>query len=803
MSADPTNAGSKPEAAAIEMLVGLDAMDLQHVVVAGDYVRFDESARSSLKDFRGMVSAGLSGASHRPINLLIWGPPGSGKSFLVQQIAQTSAESTRLVEINVASVTADEFRATLVEAAAGPTDATCLIDEIDSRPGETWPYELLLPALEPAWSLPHRMVFCLAGSGGGNLEEFRSAIRARPKGPDLLSRIPHGNEVSIPALGVGDKLVVAAIQLLDAATDEGRGVREIEKFALFYLATNIHLQSARQLRAAVVAGARRIPSGEDRFRFDHLFAPGDPENKRFWYDHPEARQTLAGSFLAVTPPQRTRSAAVAQRAPASPTANPIHAGESRHRIAILPFLNISPNSADSYFSEGLTEELISTVSKIGGLRVIARTSVMRFRDGTKSAAETARELRVGSLLEGSVRRAGDDLRVTAQLIDVATEEPVWSMTFDRRLENVFAIQEELARRISESLHVQLVGTEGAALGRTPTLNLEAYDRYLQGRQRFFEVTEQGFGAAIALFEQAIALDRQFALAYCGLAEAQALQGNRGFVPLAPALERAEKSVQMALQLDPDLGEAHAAMAPILYNRYRWKEALRELDRAIALEPNNVQAQFWRAVVSGATGRPEDGLPNALRAVELDPLNPRRRVILGQQYYWMRQFDRAVAILTSPLLESQRDSQAMLAYSLLLAGRTEEAISAAERCIAQMSAPPVQLQIDRAAIFARAGKPAEAREILENLLERRREDGDVPAGAIGWIFGALGEFGSAADWYVRAHDEGSMVGVADLLVDPFLDPFRAFERYPSLLQLFGLTPDTLPVERGSPTDRPRG
>ncbi|MCI4355886.1 MAG: AAA family ATPase [Thermoplasmata archaeon] len=771
-------------------------MDLGRVVVAGDYVRFDETSRSSLKDFRGKVNAGLSGASHRPTNLLIWGPPGSGKSFLVQQVARTTAQSTRLVEINVASVTANEFRSKLAEAAAGPTDAICLIDEVDSRPAETWPYELLLPALEPTSSLPHRMVFCLAGSGGADLEEFRGGIRARPKGPDLLSRIPRGNEVSIPALGVGDRLCVAAIQLLAAASDEGHRVREVEKFALFYLATNADLQTARQLRAAAVSGALRIPPGEDRFRFDHLFAPGDPENKRFWYEHHDARLSLAGAFLAVTPPQSAHSVGVDREGPPSPTPDPTGAGESRHRIAILPFRNISPNPSDSYFSEGLTEELISTVSKIGALRVIARTSVMRFRDGTKSAAETARELRVGSLLEGSVRRAGDDLRVTAQLIDVATEEPVWSITFDRRLENVFAIQEELARRISESLHVQLVGTEGATLGRTPTPNLEAYDRYLQGRQRFFEATEPGFHAAITLFEQAIALDPQFALAYCGLAEAQALQGNRGDVPLGPALERAERSVQMALRLDPDLGEAHAAMGPILYNRYRWKEALRELDRAVALEPNNVQAQFWRAVATGAVGRPEDGLPNALRAVELDPLNPRRRVILAQQYYWMRQFDRAIDILGSPLLESQKDSQQMLAYSLLLSGRAEEAISAAERAVADLSTPSVQPLIDRAAIFARAGKPADAREILGDLLERRKEHADVPAGAIGWVLGALGEFGSAADWYVRAHEEGSIVGVPDLLVDPFLDSFRTSERYPSLLKLFDLTQAPLPVE-GTP------
>ncbi|HZY70484.1 MAG TPA: tetratricopeptide repeat protein [Thermoplasmata archaeon] len=769
----------------VERLVeGLDRIDLDRATIAGSYVRSDEGVRNHLKDFRGKVLGALSSADRHPTNLLLWGPPGSGKSYLVQQVARFAGTKSQFVQANLAQLDSEGLRAQLAEANSGPSDVVCLIDELDAQGGQSWPYELLLPALEPATRPQHRTVFCLAGSGGGDLEEFKARLRARPKGPDLLSRIPRGNEFSVPPLGPGDKLLVATSQLREAAASEGRAIREIEKFALLYLASKPELQSARQLRAMAAEGARRVPFGEDRFRYDHLFAPGDAENKRFWYEREEVRRRLVDVFVPIAPLASAAPWSPPPGTPAPSTVPTPNALDPSQRIAILPFRNISSDPADSYFSEGLTEELIATVSRLGGLRVIARTSVMRFRDGTKSAAETARELRVGTILEGSVRRAGDELRVTAQLVDVDTEEPVWSVSFDRRLENVFAIQQELARRIAESLVGPKASGGVGPLGRIPTRSLEAYDRYLQGRQRFFEATGEGLAAAVDLFERAIALDSEFALAHCGLAETFALQGNGGFSPLEPALERAERSVRRALQLDPDLGEAHAALAPILYNRYDWTGAIRELDTAIELEPNNVQAHFWRAVASGACGRPEEGLANALRAVELDPLNPRRRVILGQQYYWLRRYDEAITVLRSPLLVGSPSSGFILAYALLLSGRSEEAVAQASIAADKDRRGSVQDRIDQAAVFARGGQADKAREILRSLVARR-SSGEAPAGAVAWIHVALGEFDEAITWYERAREERSIVGVPDLAVDPVLDAFRAFPGFERLRGLFGL------------------
>ncbi|MCI4317273.1 MAG: adenylate/guanylate cyclase domain-containing protein, partial [Thermoplasmata archaeon] len=339
------------------------------------------------------------------------------------------------------------------------------------------------------------------------------------------------------------------------------------------------------------------------------------------------------------------------------------------RLAVLPFANISADPSDRYLSDGLTEELISMVSKMPGLRVIARTSVEKYRGGTHSVADAARELGVVAVIEGSVRRAGETLRVTAQLIDAETEAPAWSMTFDRKLENVFVIQEELAHRIADSLHIRLLGDSAARIAKVPTRSFAAYELYLQGRQRYFATTAPSFREAIDLFKRAVSLDPTFALAYCSLAEAIAIQGNHGHVPLREALDRAEGHARRALQLDPGLAEAHVALAPVLYNRYDWNGALTELDRALELDPSNVQAHFWRAVTLGTLGRPEDGLANAQRAVELDPLNPRRLVILGQQYYWMRRYDDAVTMFSEAKRAGAADIHGMLAYAYLFSGRS--------------------------------------------------------------------------------------------------------------------------------------
>jgi TolB-like protein/Flp pilus assembly protein TadD len=779
MSGASLAGGPTHDGEAQTLLLALDELDLARSTIVGSYVRFDEPTRNALKEFRQRTVAAFESQSRAPTNFLLWGPPGSGKSYLVQQVAASLGASVRYVELNLAQLAEADFRAALDALAAEPRDVLCLIDEIDAKPEAAWPYEALLPHLEPPSPRAHRTSFCLAGSGGLDRKEFRERIAGRPKGTDLLSRIPRGNEFTVQRLGPGDKILVSAAQLLASAKEEGREVREIEKLALYFIAVNPDLASARQLRGLASQTAQRIPKGEDRLRYDYLFAAGDPENKQFWTKVEPLRDRLANAFVPVRGVGGTEAlSATAGRGPG----NGSNAGPADpRRLAILPFLNISPDPADAYFADGLTEELIATVSRIGRLRVIARTSVMRFRDHPKSAIETARELNVGSLLEGSVRKAGSDLRVTAQLVDVSTDEPLWSTTFDRRLENVFAIQQELAQRIAESLQVKLLAGEKARLRRRPTENFEAYELYLRGRHSFLG-SESDLRLALQHYRKAAELDPTFALAYCGIAEAEALLGNRGHTPLPPALERAEAAVRTALRLDPELSEAHVALAPVLYNRYNWEGALAELDRALELDSSNMLANFWRAVALGTLGRPAEGIENARKAIELDPLILRRRIGLAQQYYWMREYDRAIEVFSEVPNFGTADGFWILAYAHILSGRGQKGIPLLEALSTdrRLAGPWPSAQL--AGGYARVGRTEEAREILRGLLDRAATE-TIPAGVFAWIYVGLGEFDAAVEWFRKAHAEGSAVAVEDLNVDPYYDEFRRDPRFPELLRLF--------------------
>src|SRR6266702_4701980 len=376
------------------VLLNLDHIDLARFEVVGNYVRFDEKTRHALKDFRRKVMAGFDGSLGSKENYLIWGPPGSGKTFLVQELAR-SMGAPAYVELNLAESNEGRFRASLDILESTPQPTLCLVDEADSKAEESWPYELLLRHLEPPEERRKRVCFILAGSSGGSLEEMTAAIRQRPKGADLLSRIPADHRLAVPSLTEGDRTLVTLVQLLHAAAERGRLIREVEKMAVFYATANAQLESARQLRDFAISCARRIPQGEDRIRYDDLFDPGDPENKEFWIRTQQDHGALVNRYLTV------------QMAQVPQDLGKRFVPNARLRIAVLPLSSISPDPGDEYFADGMTEELISAVSKIGDLRTTSRTSAMRYKGSKKSVGEIASELGVGSVLEGSVRKTGN------------------------------------------------------------------------------------------------------------------------------------------------------------------------------------------------------------------------------------------------------------------------------------------------------------------------------------------------------------------------------------------------------------
>jgi pimeloyl-ACP methyl ester carboxylesterase len=284
---------------AARLLAGANRWTVAEFQVVGSYVRFDPVIRNPLKDFRQRVVAGLRRPTRGRESYLLWGQPGSGKTYLVQQVAESVGSDTTYVEMNLARLDEAAFRAAIARVGADSGRFLCLVDEVDARPTEGWPYEALLPYLEPPRDPSGARTFVLAGSSASSLGEMKQRISTRPKGTDLLSRIPASNEFSIPSLTADDKLSVVLAQLTTAAAERGRTVREVEKLALCYVLGHPQLGSPRQLREVAVRCVERMPEGEDRIKYDHLFEPGDGENKEFWLRTRPYHTELLNSFVSV------------------------------------------------------------------------------------------------------------------------------------------------------------------------------------------------------------------------------------------------------------------------------------------------------------------------------------------------------------------------------------------------------------------------------------------------------------------------------------------------------------------------
>jgi len=293
---------SKGDAAAQEahgLIAKMDEAVLSRYRVVGKYTRYDEAVRNTLKDARTRIAAGCLQPSRKRENHLIWAAPGSGKTYFAQQIAASLPGTIRYQELNLAKCSEEEFRAGLSALDCKDGACLCLIDECDAKPQEPWPYEILLPYLDASVERGTPLVFILAGSGGGNLAEIKKRMAARPKGPDLLSRIPAGNEYEIMPLGIGDRILVVLSQFREVGKEFHREISSVEKLGLYYVALNPRLANARQLREFAARAIERLPPNDDRVKYDHLFSAGDPENKAFWLQARPTAAALVNSFTAL------------------------------------------------------------------------------------------------------------------------------------------------------------------------------------------------------------------------------------------------------------------------------------------------------------------------------------------------------------------------------------------------------------------------------------------------------------------------------------------------------------------------
>src|SRR5207302_4750783 len=423
-------------------------------------------------------------------------------------------------------------------------------------------------------------------------------------------------------------------------------------------------------------------------------------------------------------------------------------------LAVLPLENLSGDTSQEYFADGMTEELIGRLSNIHGLRVISRTSAMQFKLTHLSVPEIAKTLGVDAIVEGSVVREGSRIRVHAQLIRGATDEHIWSEEYQREYRGILVLQEEVARSIAERTKISLTRQEQEDLATTQAVDPEAHEDYLKGRYYFNQRTEDALNRSIVYFQQALARDPNYALAYCGLADAYAMLGFRGGFPSKDTLSRAKAAALKAIELDDTLAEAHASLAFIAEtHEWDWARAEREYKRALELAPGDARAHHWYAGYLTYVGRIQDGIAEEKRARDLDPLSlPVNNALAGRLLVAGRLSEAQDQVQKTLELDSHfAPAHQTLGWAYLNLGKHQEAITEFHLAVELSGTDDMDRMLDLGFAYAVTGKQSEARKILIQL-KQLHEPGLVPSGSIAILYGALGELDEAFAWLNRAYQE---------------------------------------------------
>jgi TolB-like protein len=457
-------------------------------------------------------------------------------------------------------------------------------------------------------------------------------------------------------------------------------------------------------------------------------------------------------------------------------------------LAVLPFEDISRQKDEEYFSDGLTEEMITQLGRMNPewLGVIARTSAMHYKDCDRTVQQIGCELGVSYVLEGSVRRVGRRVRVTAQLIQVADQTHLWAESYDCELGNILALQNDVACAIADEIRIKLRPQERARLGKVRPVNPEAYEAYLKGRYFWNKRTKEALEKSVPCFERAIEKDPDYASAYAGLADSYCLLANTAYGALPPkeAFSKARVATLKALEIDKTLAEAHASLAQLDLYEFDWLAAERELRRSIELNPGFAVAHHWYALYLSAKGRFKEALAEANRAYGLDPLSVIINRDLGLIYYYARQPDRAIEQYRKTL---ELDPNFALAHQALGRAYLEmgmhtkgvEEIQLAVR----LSGESVGMLAALAHAYGLAGKTEKARGILGDLTERSRRS-YVPPTSIAVIYAGLGEKENALEWLEKAWGEQD-VGLHTLKVHPIFNGLCTDPRFQDLLRRMNL------------------
>jgi TolB-like protein/Tfp pilus assembly protein PilF/class 3 adenylate cyclase len=450
-------------------------------------------------------------------------------------------------------------------------------------------------------------------------------------------------------------------------------------------------------------------------------------------------------------------------------------------IAVLPFENLSRDPDNAYFAEGMQDEILARLSKIADLKVISRTSTQRFKSAQADLREIAKQLGVANILEGSVQKAADQVHINVQLIRAANDEHLWADIYDRKLDNIFSVEGEVAAAVAEALKAKLTGAEKQMIAAQPTRDLTAYELYLKGRSFWAKRGGENLRQAIGFYEQAIARDPNYALAYSGLAEVFTLLPEYTSTAPREAFTKAKAAALKALQLDDKLAEAHTALAGIFGSELNIDGAMSEFKRAVALNPNYATAHHWYGYGPlRAIGRFDEAIAEGKRAIELDPLSPIMNANLGEILLWAHRPDEAMAQFRKTLEIDPTFFYAHEVLGLALQLKGDLPASITEYTKAQELSDFEEVRVMLAVAKAQSGDKEAAKQMLAELEELSRHRYVSPY----WralLYLSLRNRDEAIRWLEQGVADHESYEIVFIKVDPLLDPLRGDPRFEALVQ----------------------
>jgi len=462
--------------------------------------------------------------------------------------------------------------------------------------------------------------------------------------------------------------------------------------------------------------------------------------------------------------------------------NPTPTAANAKSIAVLPFDNLSHEQDNAYFTEGVQDEILTRLAKVADLKVISRTSTQKYKSAPDNLRAIAQQLGVANVLEGSVQKSQDQVRVNVQLINALTDAHLWADTYDRKLTDIFAVESDIARTIADTLQAKLTGSEKRAMAARPTENQEAYQLYLKGRFFWNKRTATDLRKSIDYFQQAIAKDPNYALAYAGTAQAWLLLPGYGGGRPSDCFPEADAAAKKALSLDDSSADAHAALAMVreLYY-FDLVGAIAECERAIELDPNNATAHHWFANHPlAAAGQTERQIAEMKRALELDPLSLIINTNLGEAYVYARRYGDAIAQFrkTVEMDAGFYFAHYMLGSALELKGQLPEAMAEYQKASALNDDPFPKGLLGH--LYGKVGRKDEALQILSQL-RQAREQRYVEAYILAIVYLGVGDHNEAVNWLEQGYRDRDGFNIAVIRVDPFLDPLHGDSRFEALAE----------------------